>query len=127
MWRRSRNASATNRAGTSFIDDSCEVEGQLRVAGTLVLNGKFRGELAMTGTLLVGEAAEVEAEVRARVVIVNGRVKGNIAADERVELRRTAHVVGDITTPVMVLQEGVIFDGHCRMNAARSAEPGEGR
>ena len=115
MWRLKSNGSTPNHAATSVIDHGCEVEGHVSFAGTLVLNGKFRGELISSDTLLVGETGEVQAEVQVGVAIVSGQIRGNITARERVELRATARVFGDIATPVLILEEGVVFDGRCKM------------
>lgn len=117
MWRWRGNSSAPDQASTSVIDQGCELEGRLTFAGTLVLNGKFRGELFSSDTLLVGETGQAEAEVQVGVAIVSGQITGNIIARERVELRRTARVYGDIVTPVLVLEEGVVFDGRCKMKS----------
>lgn len=115
MWRWRGNSSAPEQASTSVIDQGCELEGRLTFAGTLVLNGKFRGELFSSDTLLVGETGQAEAEVQVGVAIVSGQVTGNIIARERVELRGSARIFGDIVTPVLVLEEGVVFDGRCKM------------
>ena len=115
MWRFKSNGSTPDHAATSVIDHGCEVEGHVSFAGTLVLNGKFRGELISSDTLLVGETGEVQAEVQVGVAIVSGQIRGNITARERVELRATARVFGDIATPVLILEEGVVFDGRCKM------------
>ena len=117
MWRWRGNSSAPNQASTSVIDQGCELEGRLTFAGTLVLNGKFRGELFSSDTLLVGETGQAEAEVQVGIAIVSGQITGNIIARERVELRSTARVYGDIVTPVLVLEEGVVFDGRCKMKS----------
>ncbi len=116
MWRWRGNSSAPDQASTSVIDQGCELEGRLTFVGALVLNGKFRGEIFSSDTLLVGETGQVEAELQVGVAIVSGQITGNIIARERVELRGTARVFGDIVTPVLVLEEGVVFDGHCKMN-----------
>ncbi|MBI3059197.1 MAG: polymer-forming cytoskeletal protein [Deltaproteobacteria bacterium] len=115
MWRWRRNGSAPEQASTSVIDQGCELEGRLTFVGTLVLNGKFRGELFSSDTLLVGETGQAEAEVQVGVAIVSGQVTGNLIARERVELRGSARIFGDIVTPVLVLEEGVVFDGRCKM------------
>jgi len=117
MWRWRGNSSAPDHASTSVIDQGCEVEGRLTFVGTLVLNGKFRGELFTSDTLLVGETGEVEAEVQVGAAIVSGQITGNIIARERVELRSSVRIFGDIVTPVLVLEEGVVFDGHCKMKS----------
>ncbi|MBI4487536.1 MAG: polymer-forming cytoskeletal protein [Deltaproteobacteria bacterium] len=115
MWRWRRNGSTPDHAATSVIDQGCEIEGRLNFVGTLVVNGKFQGELFSPDTLLVGERAELRAEVQVGIAIVSGMVTGNISARERVELRRNARIIGDIVTPVLVLEEGVVFDGRCKM------------
>ena len=115
MWRWRRNSSAPEQASTSVIDQGCELEGRLTFVGTLVLNGKFRGEIFSSDTLLVGETGQAEAEVQVGIAIVSGQVTGNLIARERVELRGSARIFGDIVTPVLVLDEGVVFDGRCKM------------
>jgi cytoskeletal protein CcmA (bactofilin family) len=115
MWRWKGDSTASEQNSTSVIDQSCEMEGRFRFSGTLIINGKFRGELLSPDTLLVGETAELEADVRVGTVIVNGSVSGNITARERVELRAGARIAGGIVTPALVLEEGVVFDGRCSM------------
>jgi cytoskeletal protein CcmA (bactofilin family) len=99
----------------SIIDHGCDLSGRLNFVGTLVINGKFQGEISSSDTLLVGESGELQADVHVGTVIVNGQVRGNIVARERVELRGSARVFGDIETPVLALDAGVVFDGNCKM------------
>ncbi len=115
MWRRKGNHSANHQNLTSVIDQGCELEGRLSFTGTLVLNGKFQGELLSSDTLFVGETGHVKANVQVGIAIVSGEITGNITAKERVELHASARVVGDIVTPVLLLEEGAVFDGHCQM------------
>ena len=112
LWN---NHNPTSKNSTSVIDQGCELEGRFRFSGTLVINGKFRGELHSPDTLLVGESAELEAEVSVGTVIISGQVTGAVMARERVELRAGARIAGNIVTPVLVLEEGVVFDGRCSM------------
>jgi cytoskeletal protein CcmA (bactofilin family) len=118
MWRSKGNnlsPNSPNHGPTSIVDQGCELEGRITFAGTLVLNGRFKGEIHSSGTLLVGQTGNVQAEMEVDVLIVSGQITGNIIARERVELKGTARIFGDIVTPVLVLEEGVIFDGHCKM------------
>jgi len=78
------------------------------------MNGKFRGELFSADTLLLGKEGEVEAEVQVAVGIISGQIKGNIIGRERIELGATARIFGNISTPVLVLAEGAVFDGQCK-------------
>lgn len=115
MWRWSGNSSTPDQAATSVLDHGCEFEGRLTFVGTLVLNGKFHGEVISSDTLIVGEDGDLEAEIRVGVVIVSGKIRGHVTARDRVELRSSASMYGDIVTPTLVLEEGVVFDGHCKM------------
>jgi len=115
VWRLNGNSSASAQNSTTVLDRTADFEGRLRFTGTLILNGKFRGEISSSGTLLAGETAEVDGDVHVGTAIVNGHINGNIIAGQRVELRVGAHVEGDITTPALVLEEGVVFDGNCKM------------
>lgn len=117
MWRWKGNNAAPNSASTSIVEQGCDLEGRVTFVGTLVLNGKFQGEIRSSGTLLIGETAEIQGDVQVGVLIVSGQVSGSIIANERVELKATARLSGDIATPVLVLEEGGIFDGHCKMKA----------
>lgn len=119
LWKKSSNS---NHAATSVIDRGCEAEGRLSFVGTLALNGKFRGQVLCADTLLVGEKGEIEAEVQVGVGIISGQIRGNITARERIELCRTARIFGNIVTPVLVMQEGVVFDGQCNTSRQEAAE-----
>ena len=114
LWKSNHN-SHPDHAATSVIDYGCEMEGRLTFVGTLIVNGKFSGELISANTLIVGESGELEADVRAGTVILAGQVSGHITARERVELRKSARIFGDIVAPILILEEGVIFDGRCNM------------
>ncbi len=92
------------------------MEGRYSFRGTVMLNGKFKGEISSEDTLIIGERAVLEADVRAGRLVVNGEVTGNLRAMERIELKPTARVYGDVEAPVVVLEEGVLFEGHCRMS-----------
>jgi cytoskeletal protein CcmA (bactofilin family) len=111
LWKKNSNS---NQGVTSIIDRGCEAQGRLNFIGTVAMNGKFRGELFSADTLLLGKEGEVEAEVQVGVGIISGQVKGNITGRERIELGGTARIFGNIVTPVLVLEEGAVFDGQCK-------------
>jgi cytoskeletal protein CcmA (bactofilin family) len=114
----SRNASRSTpkaKALSGFIDEGSEIEGRYRFSGTVMVNGRFNGEITSGDTLIVGEKGVLRATVRAGTVVVNGEVTGNVHASERVELRGQARLFGDVEAPVVVVEEGVIFQGRCRM------------
>ncbi len=86
------------------------------------MNGKFRGELFSADTLFLGSEGEVEAEVQVKVGIISGQVKGNITARERIELTPSGRIFGNIITPVLVLEEGAVFDGQCKTSRQEAAD-----
>jgi len=114
---------STSHASTSVIDAGCEISGCIRFAGTLVLNGRLAGELIVADTLLVGDQGVIEANIQVGTAIINGEIKGNIVARERIELRGSARILGDVESPLLVLEEGVLLEGHCRMIGQEGREP----
>jgi len=120
MFKRRRKPPGSNGL-TAFIDEGSEIEGRYTFSGTVMLNGRFKGEISSTDTLIVGDKGVINGDIRAGQVLVSGEVVGNIQGTERVELKRTARVLGDVEAPVVVVEEGVIFEGHCRMTKAKPA------
>ncbi len=117
MWSRRRKPIV--RSGlTAFIDEESEIEGRYSFKGTVMLNGRFKGDISSTDTLIIGEKGSVTGDIRAGQVIVSGEVVGNLFCTERVELKRTARVFADVEAPLVVVEEGVLFEGHCRMTKA---------
>ena len=115
MFGSSRRPKTKAGALSGFIDEGSEIEGRYRFSGTVMVNGRFSGEIVTADTLIVGEKGVVKATVRAGTVVVNGEVTGNVHASDRVELRGQAKVYGDVEAPVVVVEEGVVFEGRCRM------------
>ena len=122
LWRRRRQSSGLRGGLSAFLDEGSEIEGKYICAGTVMLNGKLRGEINSSGTLIVGERGVLNATVRAVVVVIHGEVVGNVEATERIELKGSARVVGDVEAPVIVVEEGVRLDGHCQMSKGKSGE-----
>ena len=120
-WRKSKRPTKGSDL-TAFIDEGSAIEGKYTFSGTVMLNGKFSGEIVSSDSLIIGEKGVVNATVRAGIVLINGEVVGNVYASERVELHGTARVYGDVEAPVIVVEEGVLFEGHCKMTKGRSAD-----
>ena len=111
----------SNRVG-AFLDDASEIEGKYHCAGTVMLDAKLRGEIMAKDTLIIGEHAVVEAAVEATILIVHGTVVGNVTASERVELKRSARVTGDVEAPIIAMEPGAVLDGCCRMTKAKAVD-----
>ena len=119
LWKKAANAAPKGADLSAYIDESSDIEGKYTFSGTVMLNGRFRGEISSSDTLIIGEKGVVHASIHAGVVLVNGEVIGNILGNDRVELRGSARVRGDVEAPVVVVEEGVVFEGHCRMTKGR--------
>lgn len=100
---------------TVFLGGDSNIEGQLNFSGQARLDGAFKGEIRGTGALLIGPAARVEADIQAASVTISGEVIGEINASERIELRAPGKLKGNINAPLVVMDEGVLFEGHCSM------------
>jgi cytoskeletal protein CcmA (bactofilin family) len=110
------------REFTSHVNEGTEVEGKITFAGTVLLNGRVRGEIVSNDALVVGEKAVINASIRGAVVEVSGEVVGNITATERIELHPSCRVYGDIEAPVVIIDEGALLEGQCRMTKLRTSE-----
>jgi cytoskeletal protein CcmA (bactofilin family) len=122
MLRLRRRSSPRTGALAGFIDEGSAIEGRYSFSGTVMVNGRFDGEIATSDTLIVGEKGSLRGTVSAGTVIVNGTVRGDVRASERVELRGHARLFGDVEAPIIVVEEGVVFEGHCRMAPAAVVE-----
>lgn len=124
QWNFTRKPADKPAHVMAFIDEGSEIEGKYTFSGTgtILLNGKFQGEIVTTDTLIIGEKALINATIRAESVVIKGEVVGDVHATARVELKASARVFGDLEAPVVVLEEGVLFRGQCRMNTGRPLE-----
>src|ERR687892_788801 len=120
LWRRTAKAAPKGADLSAYIDEASAIEGKYTFSGTVMINGKFTGEISSSDTLIIGDKGVINASIRAAVVLVNGEVRGNIVGGERIELRGNAKVFGDVEAPVVVVEEGVLFEGHCRMSRDRT-------
>ena len=95
------------------------VSGQLSFQGSARIDGHVEGEIQCRGKLTIGDGAEVRAKISGQVVVIQGRVEGNVVAQEKVELIAPARLYGNIDSPRLVITEGVVFDGDCSMGVAK--------
>jgi len=103
----------------AFLGPGSQFEGKLLFDEIVRLDGSFRGEVTSRDTLIVGESADIQAEVSVGTLILSGRFKGNIKASVKVELRSPAKVEGNIDTPILIVEEGVLLNGEIAMNKER--------
>jgi cytoskeletal protein CcmA (bactofilin family) len=112
---------------TSLLGRGSAFEGKLTFEGTVRIDGRFRGEVFSDDTLVIGEGALVEAEIDIGDIIIQGTVVGNIKAKRSIEIHAPGRVKGDIHTPSLQIDKGVIFEGRSFMEAMvapKGAAPG---
>jgi cytoskeletal protein CcmA (bactofilin family) len=99
-----------------FVGFGTVMAGEAVFKGMLRVDGNLTGQISSEdGTLLVGTDGQVDANVNVSIATVHGTVNGDIVATKRIELGRSAKVVGNIQTPALVIEQGAILEGSCRM------------
>ncbi len=106
----------------AFLGRDTEFEGKLSFRGAIRIDGHFTGEIFTEGTLIVGESAIIESDIHVSHIIISGEIRGNIMADNRIEVHAPGKVFGNIQAPTIVIEEGVIFEGNCKMQKIEKAE-----
>jgi cytoskeletal protein CcmA (bactofilin family) len=101
--------------GRAYLDRGSKISGKLSFEGPARIDGEVDGEITAKDSLTIGESAVITAHIRAGSVSVAGKVSGDIVATQRIEIRPSAKVSGNITAPVLSIQEGALFEGHCSM------------
>ncbi len=116
------------RAEVAHIGKSVLIKGELSGSEDLYLDGEVEGSVDLKQhSLTVGPHARVRANIRAREVIVHGKVDGNITGDEKVELKKSAVLSGDITTQRIMIEDGAYFKGAIDLQKEGKNQPGESR
>lgn len=121
-WRRRDKPPVKEGGHTTYIEEGSEIDGKFTFTGTVVLNGRLRGEIVSNDNLIIGEMGVVNANIRAGVVQIAGEVVGDVVATDRVELKEKCRVYGDVSAPVVIIAEGALFEGQCRMTKGRPAD-----
>ena len=103
---------------TTLLGRGAAFEGKLTFEGTVRIDGRFKGEVFSDDVLVIGEGAHVEAEIDIGEVIIQGTVVGNIKAKRSIEIHAPGRVKGDLHTPSLQVDKGVIFEGRSFMESA---------
>ena len=105
---------------SGFVGHGTSLTGDTSFQMMLRVDGQLTGTVSSDGgTLIVGNNGKLDANVSVGVAQVNGTVNGDISATERIQLGRTARVVGNIATPKLIIEDGALFEGGCTMLKAR--------
>lgn len=124
LTRRSQTSTPAASNGYSLLDSQLTVTGDIRTAGSLRIDGRLEGSILGADTVVLGVGATMTGDVYARELVIGGALTGNLFVSERVELQATAIVTGNITTQVVLVQEGGVINGRVEMRPPLSGLPG---
>jgi cytoskeletal protein CcmA (bactofilin family) len=107
---------------SGYVGNGTVLTGETNFQSMLRVDGHLTGRVTSEqGTLIIGSTGRVDANISVSAALVNGTVNGDIIASDKLELGRTARVVGNIQTPRIVIEDGAIFEGGCTMLKAKEA------
>lgn len=115
----------------TIIGKGSVVEGNVKVQNSMRVDGRIKGQVQASDSIVVGKEGEIEGELRVKNVIIGGRVKGKIFASGKVVLEARSTFQGELKTTKLVIDDGAVFDGTCSMSDSGKIlalpEAGEGR
>jgi cytoskeletal protein CcmA (bactofilin family) len=101
---------------SAFLGKETVFEGKMTFQGVFRLDGKFEGEIFDSGSLVIGETALVKGKIEVKTVVVHGVIEGDVHAGVRAEIHPTGKIYGNLVTPILLINEGGIFEGNCKMD-----------
>jgi cytoskeletal protein CcmA (bactofilin family) len=107
----------------SIIGEGTRFKGEFDLNGLLRIDGDFTGVIRTKGKVLVGQNGRAECTLHAGTVVIGGVVRGEVFSTEKVIILSTGLVLGNVTTPRLIVEEGVILNGACTITAPAGAEP----
>ena len=100
---------------SAFVGKGVEFKGTISYSGTVRIDGYLDGEIHTDGMLLVGEEAIIQAKITAGTIVSKGKITGEVVAKECIKLRSPAVMNGSVKTPVLSMEDGVLFNGALEM------------
>lgn len=109
--------SESDDGGQGRISRGVQVSGEVLFADALYVEGKVIGKLSSeSGSLLIEQTGDVQADIDVGVCVIRGKVRGNVTCKSRVEVYKTGRVEGDIDSPVLLVEEGALLSGAINMS-----------
>lgn len=121
MKDKPREFNETKLAG--LIDMESEFKGDLTFKGSFRIEGTFKGTITSDSLLVIGERGKVEADVKVGQVVINGEIRGNVQASERIEVHSKGRVFGTIQAPRLIVEEGAYLEANCQTTETASQTP----
>lgn len=101
----------------SIVGEGTKLNGELDLNGLLRIDGDFTGTIKTNGKVLIGKNGRAKCTITASTVVVGGALRGNIYSSEKVIILSSGIMLGNIFTPRLIVEEGVIFDGNCTIKS----------
>lgn len=108
----------STEAVVAFVGKGVEFKGTISYSGTVRIDGFLDGEIHTEGTLLVGEEAVITAKVSAGTIVCMGKITGDVSVKEKIKLLAPAVLNGGVKTPMISIEDGVLFNGTLEMSQA---------
>lgn len=105
----------------NILSNDVHIKGSVRFTNDLLVDGRIEGEISSDGALTVAENAHIKAEVRTKSVVIYGKVHGNITCTDRVEIKASAEMVGDVKAGTLSIEPGAVFVGKSEVGTPSSA------
>ena len=99
----------------TVFSETTSFDGTLKFSTSIKIEGNFKGKIISKGYLMIGENAKVRANIKAHSIVIAGEVRGNVEADDRLEMLPTGKLYGNIRTKKLKMADGVVFEGTCEM------------
>jgi cytoskeletal protein CcmA (bactofilin family) len=111
------NSTIAEGAGdiNAFVGKGVEFKGTISYSGTVRIDGYLEGEIHTDGVVLIGEEAVIQAKITAGTIVCKGKLTGDVVAKECVKFRTPAVMNGSVKTPVLSMEDGVLFNGALEM------------
>lgn len=124
MGKKEQQRTSDGSAISTLLGRDTTIEGTLSFRETIRVDGRIKGKVVSSeGTIIIGEDADIEADITVACAVIRGKVTGRIDARQRIEAYPPAQVSGDISAPVVIIDTGVIFNGNCRMPGQSNEDP----
>jgi cytoskeletal protein CcmA (bactofilin family) len=107
----------------TIIGEGVAVEGTLKTLGDIQINGAFKGKLVTEGDVVIGEHANVEADISAQNVHIAGCVLGDVSAIHKLEVLETGEIKGNVSSSALVIEAGGVLKGSSKMHETESERP----
>jgi len=105
----------------NILSNDVHIKGSVKFTNDLLVDGRIEGEISSDGALTVAENAHIKAEVKTKSVVIYGKVHGNIVAVDRVDIKASAEMVGDVKAGTLSIEPGAVFVGKSEVGAPSSA------